>query len=117
MPPGKVVRESILETKAATMVQFISGRRGNLRVTFEEGTWAAGLGDLLKAHVTPVTVCHPRENAWLKSGHQGERIDAQKLAERLRPGGLSAVYQGENGRRTLKELAGSYLRLCPDLSG
>jgi hypothetical protein len=28
-----VVMESILETQAATMVQFIRGRRGNLRVT------------------------------------------------------------------------------------
>ena len=37
---GKVVMES--ETQAATMVQFIRGRRGNLRVTLEEGTWAAG---------------------------------------------------------------------------
>jgi hypothetical protein len=40
---GKVVRESILETKAATMLQFIRGRRGNRVVTFEEGIWAAGL--------------------------------------------------------------------------
>ena len=38
---GKGVRESILETKAATMVQFIRGRRGDLQVTLEEGTWAA----------------------------------------------------------------------------
>jgi hypothetical protein len=40
---GKVVMESILETQAATIVQFIGGRRGNLRVTLEDGTWAAGL--------------------------------------------------------------------------
>jgi hypothetical protein len=39
---GKGVMESILETQAATMVQFIRGRHGNLRVTLEEGTWAAG---------------------------------------------------------------------------
>ena len=39
---GKGVMESILETQAATMVQFIRGRRGNLRMTLEEGTWAAG---------------------------------------------------------------------------
>ena len=38
---GKVVMESILETKAATILQFIRGLRGNLLVTFEEGTWAA----------------------------------------------------------------------------
>jgi hypothetical protein len=36
---GKLVMESILETKAVTILQFIQGLRGNLEVTFEEGTW------------------------------------------------------------------------------
>ena len=106
--------ESILETKGATIVPLIHGRRGNLRVTLEEGTWAAWWYDLLKPHVTPVTVCHLRENAWLKSGNQGDRIDAQKLAELRRQDGLSAVYPGENGLRTLKELARTYLTLTQD---
>jgi transposase len=59
----KVVMESILETKAATILQFILGLRGNLLVTLEEGTWAAWLYDLLKPYVSKVTVCNPRENA------------------------------------------------------
>ena len=37
---GKLVMESIIETKAATILQFIQGLRGSLYVTFEEGTWA-----------------------------------------------------------------------------
>jgi hypothetical protein len=41
---GKLVMESILETRAATIVQFLQGLRGDL--TFEEGTWAAWLYDL-----------------------------------------------------------------------
>src|SRR5215469_14113355 len=113
---GKVVRESILETKAATIVQFIRGLRGNLLVTFEEGTWAAWLYDLLKPHVTQVTVCNPRQNALLKSGNKDDRIDAQKLAELLRQDGLTAVYHGENGLRTLKELSRSYLTVSRDLT-
>jgi hypothetical protein len=40
---GKLVMESILETKASTLLQFLAGLRGNLSVTFEEGTWAAWL--------------------------------------------------------------------------
>jgi hypothetical protein len=35
---GKLVMEAILETKAATTLQFIHGLRGDLHVTFEEGT-------------------------------------------------------------------------------
>jgi hypothetical protein len=30
--------ESVIETKASTILQFIDGLRGDLRVTFEEGT-------------------------------------------------------------------------------
>jgi hypothetical protein len=46
---GKSLMESIVATKAATIVQFVQGLRGDLHVTFEEGTWAAWLYDLLKA--------------------------------------------------------------------
>jgi len=113
---GKVVMESILETKAATILQFVRGLRGNLLVTFEEGTWAAWLYDLLKPYVTQVTVCNPRKNALLKSGNKGDRIDAQKLAELLRHGSLASVYHGEKGFRTLKELSRSYLTLSKDLT-
>jgi hypothetical protein len=40
---GKVIMESILETKANTILEFIQGLRGNVHLTFEEGTWAAWL--------------------------------------------------------------------------
>ena len=56
---GKLVMESILETKAATLLQFLAGLRGNLSVTFEEGTWAAWLYDVLKPHVTHLVVQPP----------------------------------------------------------
>ena len=44
----KLVMESIRETKTATILQFIHGLRGDLQVTFEKGTCAAWLHDLLK---------------------------------------------------------------------
>ena len=113
---GKLVMESIVETKAATIVQFLEGLRGELYVTFEEGTWAAWLYDLLKPHVTKVVVCNPRKNALLKAGNKSDRIDARKLAELLRGGLLSAVYHGETGLRTLKELGRSYLTISKDLT-
>jgi hypothetical protein len=45
-----------VETKAATILQFVHGLRGSLWVTFEEGTWAAWLYDLLKPHVSKIVV-------------------------------------------------------------
>jgi hypothetical protein len=52
----------------------------------------------------------------LKRGVMDDRIDARKLASLLRGGLLSAVYHGENGVRTLKELARSYLAITQDLT-
>jgi hypothetical protein len=51
-------------------LEFFAGLRGTLSVTFEEGTWAAWLYDLLKPHVAKVVVCNPRKNALLKHGNK-----------------------------------------------
>jgi hypothetical protein len=39
-------------------------------VTWEEGTWAAWLYDLLQPQVEKVLVCNPRRNALLQGGEQ-----------------------------------------------
>jgi transposase len=111
---GKLVMESIIETKANTILEFVHGLRGSLYLTFEEGTWAAWLYDLLKPHVTKLVVCDPRRNDYLKQGSKSDRIDARKLAELLHSNLLRPVYHGEHGVRPLKELARSYLTITKD---
>src|SRR5260370_8977777 len=91
---GKLVMEYMSETKASTILQSIQGVRGDLHVTFEEGTWAAWLYDLLKPHVTELVVCDPRKNALMKEGNKSDKIDARKLADLLRGGYLRSVYHG-----------------------
>ena len=113
---GKVVMESILETKATTILEFFVGLRGSLSVTFEEGTWSVWLYDLLHPRVDKLVVCNPRKNALLKDGNKSERIDARKLAELLRGNQLKQVYHGETGVRMLRELSRSYLTIVKDLS-
>src|SRR2546422_5040120 len=104
---------------------FFSSRRRHTRCSRDWSSdvcssdlCAAWLYDLLKPHVTKVVVCDPRKNALLKAGNKSDRIDARKLAELLRSGLLSPVYQGEAeaGLRTLKELARSYLTTAKDLT-
>jgi len=112
---GKIVMECVIETKASVIVQFIDGLRGDLQVTFEEGTWAAWLYDLLKPHVTRLVVCDPRKNASMREGNQSDKIDARRLAELLRLNHLNPVYHGEHGLRSLKELVRSYLTITKDL--
>src|SRR6202166_5406016 len=113
---GKLVMECIIETKASSIVQFFEGLRGSLQVTFEEGTWAAWLYDLLKPHVSNLVVCNPRKNALLKHGNKSDKIDARKLADLLRLNDLEPVYHGETGVRMLRELARSYLTIVKDVS-
>jgi len=113
---GKWVMESIVETKTSSILQFVHGLRGELHVTWEEGTWAAWLHDLLQPHVHQVLVCNPRRNALLKEGSKNDKVDARKLADLLRTGMLRPVYHGEHGLRTLRELGRSYQTISQDLN-
>src|SRR2546425_13369167 len=114
---GKLIMECLLETKAATIVEFIEGLHGTLSLTFEEGTSAAWLHDLLKPHISRLVVCDPRRNALLKDGNKSDRIDARKLAELLYLNKLNPVYHGEHGTRALKELVRSYLTITNQRTG
>jgi transposase len=113
---GKIVMECVIETKANMILQFFGGLRGNLHVTFEEGTSAAWLHDLLRPRVDGLVVCDPRKNKSMRQGSQNDKIDARQLAELLRLGHLSPVYHGVHGLRTLKELVRSYLTVTKDLA-
>src|SRR2546430_969040 len=101
---GRLVMQSVIATQAAAILDFIAGQRGTLQVTFEEGTHAAWLYDLLVRRVARLVVCNPRQNALLKSGNKSDPIDARKLAELLRAGMLSPVYHGENSTGGLQQL-------------
>ena len=79
---GKLVMESVIETKTSSILQFIHGLRGELHVTWEEGTWAAWLYDLLQPQLQHIVVCNPRRNALLKGGQQ-ERQGGCAQAGRL----------------------------------
>ena len=70
---GKVLTQCVMETKASTILEFIQAQRGTLAVTFEEGTMAAWLHDLLKPHVSRLVVCDPRKNALMRDGNQNDR--------------------------------------------
>jgi DNA relaxase NicK len=73
---GNLVMEAILEAKTETILQFLGGIRGSLHVTFEEGTWAAWLHDLLTPHVTRVVVCDTRKTGLGKNQNRNDGEDA-----------------------------------------
>ena len=111
---GRLAMESVIETKAATTLEFVRGLGGSASVTFEEGTGASWLYDLLRPHVNEVVVCDPRKKSLLRRGNKSDKVNARKLSELLRAGLVSPVYHGDNGCRALKELARSCLTITKD---
>jgi len=111
---GKLVMESVIETSAAAILDFLKGLHGQVEVTFEESTHAAWLYDVLKQTTATVIVCDPRHNRLLQDGNKSDKVDARKLAQLLRAGLLSPVYHGGHGTRDLKELVRSYEYLVED---
>lgn len=110
---GKLVQRSVVETKAETLREFVRGLSGTVRLTFEEGTQAAWLHDLLKPYVAELVVCNARALGKPK-GTKSDEADSERLARLLRMGELTGVYHGEHGTRTLKQLARTYGTLVDD---
>lgn len=111
---GKVVEAITLEMSATAIRSYLRRLQGKVYVTFEEGTQAQWLYDLVRPLVSEVLVCDARQNRLLASGNKSDRIDAQKLAELLRNGSLKAVDHAEHGVRVLKELVRNYDCLVQD---
>jgi len=111
---GRNVISTVMEMEAATIIAFFKALNGKIHVTFEEGTQAQWLHDLIYPLVAEVIVCNPRKNKLIQSGNKADKIDAEKLARLLRLGELVSVYHGENSARALKELVHSYNNLVSD---
>lgn len=111
---GKQVEAMSLKTGASAVRSYLQRFKGRVYVTFEEGTQAQWLYDLVQPLVTAVIVCDPRQNRLLRGGNKSDRIDAQKLAELLRNGSLKAVDHRDHGVRVLKELVRNYECLVQD---
>src|SRR3989442_4659669 len=109
---GRVIARSVLPTDGGAIREFVRGMRGAVHVTFEEGTQAQWLHDLLAPLVDRVVVCDRRGVP--RHGNKGDHVDADQLAELLRRGGLRAVYHGSAHRAGLKELTRTYQNLVED---
>jgi transposase len=111
---GRSVMQTHLRTEAKVIQEFFKMLTGTVHVTFEEGTQAAWLYELIQPLVAEVVVCNPRENQLLKAGNKSDRIDVAKLGRLLRLGELKPVYKGTKSNQGLKHLAHSYEELVVD---
>lgn len=109
---GRLIARSILPTHGPSLTDFFSGMRGALHVAFEEGTQSQWLHDLLVPVVDRVVVCDGRRVR--REGNKGDRVDADRLSDLLRLGGLRSVYHGSTHLADLKELTRAYRSLVED---
>ena len=59
---GKTLSRSVIETSTRAVRDFLHGLGGDVHVTFEEGTLAAWLYDVVEPLVNRVVVCDPKQN-------------------------------------------------------
>jgi transposase len=111
---GRVLLERTIATSAAELRKFFHQLRGQLIVTFEEGTLSQWLYEIIQPLAHQVIVCNPRRNKLLEEGNKGDRIDTRKLADLLRSGMLKPVYHGPGRGGLLKELVGFYIGVVSD---
>ena len=81
---GKRLTQTVMQTEAATIRDFLRGLSGTVQLTFEEGTPAHWLFD------ADVLVCNPRENQALKNGNKSDRIDDSAPDDSAEAGGCRA---------------------------
>lgn len=95
---GKILERGVVETIAHDLVALVKRFGRNVHVTFEEGTQAQWLHDVLLPHCARLVVCNPRTNRETLAS-KSDRIDADFLSELLRLGSLRAVHHGSHPTR------------------
>src|SRR5882762_10206420 len=106
---GKIIYETIVATEATPLLRFISLLGGKVDLTFEEGTHANWLFNLLEPRVSFLLVCEPRHNrALTRGGNKSDKLDVRLMLHLFRTNMLKAVYHQRESDRTLKELVRNY---------
>lgn len=79
-PSGKRLRQQVLDTQAAVLIEFLKGVAGDKYVCIEEGQLAEWLLEALGPHVKEMVIVQPPEH----NGRKSDLDDAWALAERIR---------------------------------
>jgi len=109
---GAIVMRATVPTEASAVLRLVRSAGPRVHVAFEEGTQAQWLHDVVAPHAERVVVCDIRGER--KQGNKGDRLDADRLSERLRTGSLRGVFHGAKTLLTLKELVRNYNNLVED---
>ena len=109
---GKLLTQTVMQTDATAIRDFLRGLSGSVHLTFEEGTLSQWLFELARPLVTDLLVCNAKHSGSV--GNKSDKLDALKLAQYLRAGLLKPVYHGSAPTQALKQLAHIYDSITAD---
>ncbi len=75
---GRILCRTVLPTEEAALLEFFARMRGSVHLTFEEGTQAQWLCELLSPRVDRLLVCNRRGKS--QEGNKADQIDADHLS-------------------------------------
>ena len=110
---GRIIARTIVPTEATALTEFFGGVHGSVHVTFEEGTQAQWLHDLLVPLVARVVVSNRRDER--RHGTKSDWRDAEELADLLRREAVRPIYHASAPPSAeLKEFARAYINVVQD---
>lgn len=84
-------------TSESLLIETVQGIPGELHVLIEECELSGWVYRALLPHVKEVKVCNPVLNAWIaRASNKSDRVDAPKLAEKMRTNSFSPVFNTED---------------------
>jgi hypothetical protein len=99
---GKLVMESVIETKATRVREFIRGLHGSLWGHLRRRDQCGLIVRTAEARVGRSSAIRGASPA--ARGNKSDRVDARKLSDLLRAGLLSPVYHEGNSARPPREI-------------
>jgi len=112
---GVVIKRQVVITSATALRRALTTTRGRVKVVCEVGPLAGWIKSTLETTLREVIVCDRRRTQLVPRGaSKSDQIDADRLSETLRLGGIHAVYIPGKAVLDLRRLAKHYLRSIAD---
>jgi hypothetical protein len=111
-PSGRKLRQDVVETHGAALVQYLRNIPGRKHLCLEEGTHSAWLYEILSPHVEEIVVAGIGKSR----GQKNDTLDAFQRAEDLRTGAITTrVFKAPRRFGRLRELSRVHSMFVGDL--
>ena len=111
-PSGRKLRQDVIETNGAALVNHVREIPGRKHLCLEEGTQSAWLYEILSPHVVEIVVASITESR----GQKSDVLDAFRRAEELRTGTMKKpVFKAPRQFSRLRELSRVHSMLVRDV--